>query len=210
MIIRQKLIRMLSTLLIIGGIALALYPLFTHYYSLFEQKKMIAAMENSGEVLPGESLEPAEDNTGPDVKAEQQAVPQEPDKTKELGMAILDIPAINLSVGVMKGTTQGVLKKGPGWYEQSALPGKGNTAIAGHRSMYGGWFKKLDQLQAGDKVTLKYKGNTYIYQVEKIYPVKSNDWSVIKPLGYQALTLTTCISNDDKHRLVVRAKMVSQ
>ena len=47
------------------------------------------------------------------------------------------------------------LRKGPGHYPGTALPGvRGNVAIAGHRTTYGAPFQDIDQLKPGDEVVL--------------------------------------------------------
>jgi sortase A len=111
---------------------------------------------------------------------------------------------------VLRGTTTEILNKGPGWYEESALPGQGNTAIAGHRTMHGAWFRHLDSLNTGDEIKLTFDGWVYNYTVEKVFPISNNDWSVINPTAYPALTLTTCHPvGSAAQRLVVRAALVS-
>jgi sortase A len=125
--------------------------------------------------------------------------------------ARIEIPAIKVSATVLRGTTLAALAKGPGWYEESALPGEGNTAIAGHRTMYGAWFRNTDKLRAGDVINIIYEGQVYEYSVEKVFPISNNDWSVIEPCGYPALTLTTCHPPGSAvQRLVVRARLVER
>ena len=56
-----------------------------------------------------------------------------------------------------KAVVQGVgvedLKKGPGHYPNTPMPGQeGNAAIAGHRTTYGAPFYNLDELKADDKI----------------------------------------------------------
>ena len=127
---------------------------------------------------------------------------------KQIPIIIIKVPEIGLSAMVVSGTQPAQLKKGPGWYPNSALPGKtGNVAIAGHRSTYGAWFRHLDRLEKGDRIFLFYQNKHFIYRVEKVFLVEKDDFSVIEPTNYQALTLTTCHPlNSASQRLVVRAK----
>lgn len=127
----------------------------------------------------------------------------------EFNGALLEIPELDLKVAVVRGTSQAQLAKGPGWYEESALPGQGNTCIAGHRTMHGAWFRHVDRLQPGDPLILTFAGQKYVYRVEEVFPVANSDWSVIQPTGYVALTLTTCHPpGSARQRLVVRAALV--
>lgn len=121
--------------------------------------------------------------------------------------AQLEIPELGLKLVVFEGTSQEALALGPGWYTQTALPGQGNTAIAGHRTMYGGPFRDIHELTAGNDITLTYHNQVYNYKVEKVESIESSDWSMINPCGYNALTLTTCTPEGQDKRVAVRARM---
>lgn len=126
------------------------------------------------------------------------------------GNFIIYLPKIKVRAEVVKGTTTSLLKKGPGLYEKSPLPSEngGNVCIAGHRTTYGAWFRNVDKLKAGDDIILEFQGLNYNYKVEKVFIVASNDWSVTKPVGYSALTLTSCHPlHSSRQRIVVRAKL---
>lgn len=124
--------------------------------------------------------------------------------------AQLEIPELGLKLVVVEGTSQEALALGPGWYTQTALPGQGNTAIAGHRTMYGGPFRNIHELAAGNVIILTYHNQVYNYKVEAVESIGSNDWSMINPCGYNALTLTTCTPEGQDKRIAVRARMVEQ
>ena len=58
------------------------------------------------------------------------------------------------------------LKKGPGHYPQTPLPGEhGNAAIAGHRTTYGAPFLDIDNLQPGDDVVATTYAGRFVYKV---------------------------------------------
>jgi LPXTG-site transpeptidase (sortase) family protein len=126
------------------------------------------------------------------------------------GMMIISIPKIKVKAPVIKGTTVTELKLGPGLYEISSLPDVegANICIAAHRVTYGAWFKNVDLLVEGDDIELYFNNKTYEYKVEKVFIVEKDDWSVIKNVGYSALTLTSCHPRGSfKQRIVVRAKL---
>ena len=53
----------------------------------------------------------------------------------------------------MQGVGLGDLRKGPGHYPETPLPGEqGNAAIAGHRTTYGAPFNRLGELVDGDEL----------------------------------------------------------
>lgn len=180
-----------------------LYPLSTYLYSAYEQYKLRKAYEISQQQNnhTGEVQDPALTGEPPSL-----SYPRDGDFTG----AMIEIPAINLYAAVLRGTSTDILNRGPGWYEESALPGQGNTAIAGHRTMYGAWFRHVDALQEDDEINLAFDGWVYKYGVERIFPIANNDWSVIAPTDYPTLTLTTCHPvGSAAQRLVVRAKLLT-
>ncbi|MDD4568721.1 MAG: class E sortase [Tepidanaerobacteraceae bacterium] len=204
-------LNIISYLLIIIGVLLALYPFLSYLYSINEQAKLQEEMLlNSNNDIPNEQTI----KSGTDKPEEEEVVILKKNIKDNTSMkedfpgALLEIPALKLSVAVVKGTSANALKKGVGWYEKSALPGKGNTAIAGHRNCHGSWFLKLDTLKPGDLMNLSFNEVEYIYEVKETFVVSKYDWSVIEPCEYTALTLTTChpLGSTEK-RLIVRGKL---
>lgn len=67
---------------------------------------------------------------------------------------------------VVKGVSNDSLRKGPGLYTSTQLPGqKGNVGIAGHRDGNGAPFFHLDDMRTCDAVVLETRDNFYIYRV---------------------------------------------
>jgi sortase A len=68
-------------------------------------------------------------------------------------MALLEIPRLNLREVVVQGTSPVPLMSGPGHRRDTPFPGQiGTSVIAGRRATYGGPFRSLDQLRAGDQI----------------------------------------------------------
>jgi len=81
-------------------------------------------------------------------------------------VALLNIPEIGLNEVVAEGTTSGVLESGPGHQRNSAFPGQAGTSIImGREATYGGPFRYLDQLEAGDTFTVTTGQGTATYRV---------------------------------------------
>jgi sortase A len=199
----MKIKKSISRILVLAGVMLMLYPLFTYLYSYYEQYQLRESYEMSQQQsdITEEEQDPSLTGAPPSL-----GFPKDGAFTG----ALIEIPAINLSAVVLRGTGTEILNKGPGWYEQSTLPGQGNTAIAGHRTMHGAWFRHLDSLNAGDEIKLTFDSWVYNYKVERVFPIANNDWSVIDPTPYPALTLTTCHPvGSAAQRLVVRAALVN-
>jgi sortase A len=108
-------------------------------------------------------------------------------------IARIAIPSIGVSEYVVEGTDTGSLRKGPGHYPETPLPGApGPTAIAGHRTTYGAPFRRIDQLDRGDRITLDMPDGHFVYRVESTKIVDDQDLSVLDPVGYQRLVLSAC------------------
>ena len=117
-------------------------------------------------------------------------------------------------LAVVEGVTPEVLKRGPGRYPDTAMPGeKGNFAIAGHRTTYGAPFFHLDQLQRGDLIDVTDRdGRQWVYAVRKQQVVQPEDTWTIGPdplgNGRPTLTLTTCSPRfSNAQRLIVFAEL---
>ena len=86
----------------------------------------------------------------------------------EAGEAIarIVIPSIDLDTIVVAGVQIDDLRKGPGHYSTTPLPGQpGNAAIAGHRTTYGAPFGRLNELNAGDAVIVETLQGRFVYRV---------------------------------------------
>jgi sortase A len=120
----------------------------------------------------------------------------------------IKIPAIDVDMVVVEGTTDSALQAGAGHYPNTPLPCEGgNVAIAGHRTTYGKPFANLDKLQPGDTVELDTPIGGCVYQVAKDpFVVEPTDISVLAATPARTLTLTTCTPKGSAaQRLVIQA-----
>jgi sortase A len=202
-----------QTLITLGIVVLlfCVYELYgTNIYTDKEQNRL-------GDALQKEWAGPA---PGPSAK------PGQPQLVKvELGkgIAVLWIPEIGMTNGKAKVVVEGVghedLKRGPGHYPGTALPGEiGNMVISGHRTTYGAPFNRLDELEDGDAIVLETRDTWFTYRmirqqivrpsaVEVTYPVPGDRGA--KPTQ-KLLTLTTCNPKySARQRLIVTAQLQS-
>jgi sortase A len=131
------------------------------------------------------------------------------------GDAVADIriPKIGLDDIVVNGVGRDDLRKGPGHYPETPLPGqRGNAAIAGHRTTYGAPFGNLDQLSSGDEIFLRTLQGSFTYRVYSQLVVDPSDVAVLGPDPNRpaTVTLTTCNPKySASQRLVVQASLES-
>jgi sortase A len=108
-------------------------------------------------------------------------------------IARIEIPAIGVSEYVVEGTDTADLRKGPGHYPDTPLPGdRGTSAIAGHRTTYGAPFRDIDQLKPGQVIRVDMPDGRFIYRVERVKIVDDQDLSVLEPVGHRRLMLSAC------------------
>lgn len=124
----------------------------------------------------------------------------------------LVIPKIGVDKFVVQGVSEQDLRRGPGHYTNTPLPGEvGNSAIAGHRTTYGAPFFDLNELAPGDDIFLTdTSGRRFDYKVTGNKVVSPNDISVLDPTPFAQLTLTTCNPRfSATSRLVVFARLAT-
>lgn len=124
-------------------------------------------------------------------------------------MARVRIPRIGVDKIVVEGVGTEDLKRGPGHYPGTPLPGQlGNAAIAGHRTTYGAPFGDLDELVEGDAIIVETLAGSFRYLVETSIVVSPDQTEVLDPTPTAHLTLTTCHPRfSARQRLVVRAAL---
>jgi sortase A len=133
----------------------------------------------------------------PPQPAEPAAVrdPLPPDVENGDAIARLEMPRIGVDNIVVAGVEKDDLKRGPGHYPETPLPGQyGNAAIAGHRTTFGQPFIDVDQLQVDDEIIVTTLAGRYVYRVTGQQIVRPRDSHVITTTDptRATLTLTSC------------------
>ncbi len=142
------------------------------------------------------------------------AAPAAPVAPPDLGQAValLQIPKISVEQAVIEGVGIEDLKKGPGRYPDTPMPGEpGNAAIAGHRTTYGAPFFRLDELKVGDPITVTTRAGRFRYEVSESKVVSPESIDVLDPTDDARLTLTTCNPRySAAQRLIVVSRLVGR
>ncbi|MEU7531864.1 class E sortase [Saccharothrix sp. NPDC042600] len=106
-------------------------------------------------------------------------------------VAILEIPRLGVREVVGEGTSARALKSGPGHLRDTPLPGQeGSSVVLGRRAGYGGPFAQLDQLKAGDQLTVTTGQGVHRYVVQGVRRAGDPDRHVPRA-GRGRLTLVT-------------------
>lgn len=182
----RRLLSGLSVLLLIGAVGMLGYPFYTNLYQNRIQDKLDTQLQSE------------------EIK---QAYRDRAVKTGD-SLTRIKIPAIDVDVVVVEGTTASALKAGAGHYPSTPLPCEiGNVGIAGHRTTYGRPFHNLDRLKPGDEIILETPLGSCSYKIDRDpFVVAPTDFSVVDPTDTATLTLTTCEPKGSAaRRLVVKA-----
>ncbi|MGC4953497.1 class E sortase [Actinomadura citrea] len=132
-------------------------------------------------------------------------------------IAQIRIKRMGLKMGVRQGVSEAVLRRGPGHYPGTALPGhEGNAVLLGHRTTWRAPFYQLDRMRRGDRIVLRVGRRSYVYRVRTKRVIDPRDRRALEPVPFRRasaphgryLTLVTCTPRgSDRHRLVVVGKI---
>ena len=103
------------------------------------------------------------------------------------GLAVIWMPRIGVAHDKAKVVVEGVghedLKRGPGHYPGTALPGEiGNMVISGHRTTYGAPFNRIDELDVGDAIVLETRDTCFTYRMIRQQIVRPSAVEVTYPV----------------------------
>jgi sortase A len=213
--------RVSSCLIIVGGIVLA-YPFWSAGYAALQQDRLSGQLPQVDRAFArAASADAAVIRAITNRDAKMRALAALFAKHLKPGEAIgrLSIPAIGLSKVVLEGdhkapslgvgNDQSFLRDGPTHYGLTPLPGAGRPfAVAGHRTTYGAPFFSLNRLHRGDLISMTTPYGRFTYRVAKWTVVLPGDTSVLWDRGYD-LVLTTCHPPySAARRLIVWAMLV--
>ena len=201
---------LLAALLVVVGLCVLLWPVFTGYrlqadadeaaHAFLEERKpeqsypeLLATLQDYNQRIYAEKQsdltsleaceEPAVDLAAYDVGDEI--------------IGVLEIPTMELTMPVYLGASDAHLAAGAAVLGNTSAPIGGdntNCVIAGHRGWRGAdYFRHIDRLQVGDTVTLMNLWETLTYTVADIQIIQPHEVEKIKiQQGRDMLTLVTC------------------
>jgi len=215
----RRALRSLSTILIVAGALLLVDAVLTVVW----QEPLSAIYSRVEQSKLGKKLDDAPVLSSP---AEQRALAALPDDARRIAFAAraynrhakagepvgrINIPKIGLERVIVQGTGTTDLRKGPGHYPSTPMPGApGTIGIAGHRTTYGAPFRHVDALRKGDRITVRMPYATITYRVERLRIVPPTATWVVDRRSYDRLVLTACHPlYSAAKRIVVFAREVS-
>jgi sortase A len=211
-------VRALSTVLIVAGALLladgAATLLWkepaTSVYTHVQQRRLEDQLAVLDRVARRPSTPPAGRRAAepPDLRAAARAARRRAREGHAVGRLVARDAGIDAVVA--EGTAAPDLRKGPGHYVETPLPGaRGTVAIAGHRTTYGAPFRHVDRLEHGDRIVLRMPYGRFDYVVERTRIVAPSATWVTRRVTYDRLVLTACHPlYSAAQRIVVFARLV--
>jgi sortase A len=192
--------RVLGTVLVVTGALTLLWALlvwqwmdpFTGIYTKWKQHQLASQYsKRTAAFQPPAAL-------GASLAAERATIAREARSYRgevSRGDAIghIRIGRLGLDMVLVNGTDHETLKKGPGRYLGSFMPGENRLVyIAGHRTTYLAPFSHIDELRKGDTVTLQVPYGTFTYRISGHRVVAANDVGVLRSPRHELLILQAC------------------
>lgn len=122
------------------------------------------------------------------------------------------IPAIGVDHPVVEGDIYEQLKKGVGHHIGSADPGEtGNLVLTAHNDIYGEIFRRLDELEVGDEITVYTLSQRFTYIVQSTRVVEKDEVSVLAPSRNPTVTLISCYPYLlDTQRIIIKGVLTTE
>lgn len=176
------------------GLTLAWKEPVSAAYSQLRQDRAASELEALEQRFLGdEELAEIERIANPEVRAARLADAFEPRLRTGRGIGRIEIPSAGIDYVVVEGTDTESLQKGPGRYPETALPGQGRTvAIAGHRTTYGAPFRRINEIEEGDRIIVEMPYATFTYEVTQTRIVDPGQVEIVRDVGRERLVLTAC------------------
>ena len=213
-----RLLRGLSTVLIVAGVALLADVVATLLWQepitaliALRHQHQLAAELATLEARGPTALELAELRGLPDPHRQIAVLARSVRRRVPRGAAVgrLFIPRLGKSLVVVNGSDAASLRGGPGIYDETPFPGATQTtAIAGHRTTYLAPFRQVDQLRRGDAIELRMPYAAFHYTVQytrTVLPERALDSPRPRLRPPRPVRLSPLFSAS--HRIVVFARL---
>lgn len=180
--------------------------------NLAEARAQSSLEDDFAELLATTTTTTSPPTTAPATTTTTTTTPPPPPPADGEAVAHIVIPRIGVDKIVVEGVSRDDLKKGPGHYPQTPLPGQpGNAAIAGHRTTYGAPFHRIDELEPGDEIQITTLQGSFTYEVSGQQIVSPSQVEVVNDQGDDRLTLTSCHPKySAAQRIIVTAMLVDE
>jgi sortase A len=194
-----------------AGVLTLLFVVYQLWGTGLREAQAQNRLEDEFEEIIGEGAgDPISTDDEPTATTSTTFGPPPPPPEEGDAVARILIPDIGVDKIVVEGVTLDDLKRGPGHYPDTPMPGQaGNAAIAGHRTTYGAPFNRVDELENGDEILVTTAQGSFRYAVSGQQIVSPSQVEVLNNHGDNRLTLTACHPKySASQRIIVTATLV--
>jgi sortase A len=198
----RRLVRILGTLMIVAGLGMLAWAItvwqwqdpFTAAVQEYEQRKLEKSFDRELDLVERRPVStPAADPMAVQRTIARHATSWRKASGEGDAIARLRVPSIGVNEIMVNGTETGTLKRGPGRYLGSYMPGEGELVyVAGHRTTYGAPFSRIDRVRKGDAVFVELPYATFEYVVTGHRIVPATKVSELNSRGFEQLALQAC------------------
>lgn len=196
----RRAVRLLGTLLILAGVAGLAWAFvvwrwqdpFTAVYTHIEQRQLTSDYERRFDEFGRRPPTPARvGDPAARLRTDARRYRKGLGRGKAVGRLI--VPRLGLNMMIVNGTDHDTLKKGPGRYLGSFMPGEGQLVyVAGHRTTYSAPFSRIESLRRGDPVTVELPYARVEYRITTHAIVPATALHVLRSRGKEVLALQAC------------------
>lgn len=221
-------VSLLYIVILLIGAGFILYPSVSDYYNSFHQSKAIAsyveAVNDASEEENKKMLELVKEYNKSlqnnnarwkKMSAEQREYYNSLLDVSGTGMmGYIEIPKLNISLGIYHTTEESVLQTAIGHVEGTSFPIGGigtHSALSGHRGLPSAkLFTDLDKLEVGDEFYIIILNEVLTYEIDNIAIVLPNEMNLLNiDNDKDYCTLITCTPYGvNTHRLLVRGTRI--
>lgn len=182
----------LGTLLIAVGLIFISVAIYQYVDYQVSTRKALEEAENMLRRKLPQAQQPADTMTStghePDLPVYTEREDFEPKDDDVVG--ILNIPKLDAELPIIEGTEEEMLAKGVGHYTKSVFPSDGEQILlSGHRDTV---FRNFGLLEIGDRFIVELPYGKFEYEIKETKIVDEDDRTVIRPMGEEVLTVSTC------------------
>jgi sortase A len=181
-------------LLVDAGLTLAWQEPVSAYRAAREQAKLGDVLDKETPLVAKDKLLPLVANEK-DVKAKLAKLAKLQERRTKKGEPVgkIELNRLHKNYVVVEGTDLGSLRKGPGHYPKTPLPGEGGTvAVAGHRTTYGAPFRNVNKLKKGDELQMDMPYGRFTYTIDRVIVVSPNATWITRKAKREQLVLSAC------------------
>ena len=205
----MKLRQIIGVLFIFAAIVLIGAP-FLKYELLEAKSSQVTAEALTPEKIQQNNQQPAEfDMEAIEPPSVIDSVVKETKADKEAVVGQITIPSVDLSLPVLKGTTNENLMAGATTMRENQWMGVGNYPLAGHHMNRDDLlFSPVLNVKKGDAISVTDLTYEYVYNITKIEIVDESRTDVMENTIEPKITLVTCYGPDDStKRFIVTGEL---